>query len=84
MTYKNLPIEEKIKQIREQDIVPVLEGALNYGEPTKALYLAALEEITELRQTVLSLGGTLQMHQPWHLNHPVYARLTFENETETQ
>ena len=38
-------MNEKVKQIRDQDIVPVLENALNYGTPWDTLYLASLEEI---------------------------------------
>ena len=48
-----------VESIRELDIVPVLENALNYGKPWDTLYLAALEEITELRRQVIELGGTL-------------------------
>ena len=48
-----------VESIRERDIVPILANALNYGPPTDTLYLAAIEEITELRRKVLELGGTL-------------------------
>ena len=54
----------KVKEIREQDIVPILENALNYGHPWNTLTMAALEEITELRRRVVALGGTLPMSQP--------------------
>jgi phage tail sheath gpL-like len=42
-------LKERIAHIREQDIVLVLENAVNYGDPWRALYLAAIEEIKELR-----------------------------------
>ena len=42
-------LKERIAHIREQDTVLVLENAVNYGDPWRALYLAAIEEITELR-----------------------------------
>lgn len=48
-----------VKNIRDQDIVAVLENAVNYGTPWETLYIAALQEITELRKQVLELGGTL-------------------------
>jgi pyruvate dehydrogenase complex dehydrogenase (E1) component len=51
----------KVKEIRDQDIVPILENALNYGHPWHTLYMALLEEITELRKQVLALGGQLPM-----------------------
>ena len=51
----------KVKEIRDQDIVPILENALNYGYPWDTLYMASLEEITELRRQVLALGGRLPM-----------------------
>lgn len=50
-----------VKSIREHDIVPVLENALNYGKPWDTLYIASLEEITELRRKVLELGGELPL-----------------------
>lgn len=48
-----------VKNILDQDIVNVLENAVNYGPPWATLYIAALQEITELRKQVLALGGTL-------------------------
>ena len=48
-----------VKNIRDQDIVAVLENAVGYGPPWETLYIAALQEITELRKQVLELGGTL-------------------------
>lgn len=54
-------IETKVEYIRSQDIVPHLEQALKYGYPWDTLYVACLEEITELRRQVLELGGTLEM-----------------------
>jgi hypothetical protein len=54
-------LNNKAKEIRDQDIVPVLENAMNYGDPWRTLYLASLEEITELRRQVIALGGTLPM-----------------------
>ena len=50
-----------VEAIRERDIVPVLENALNYGKPWDKLYLASLEEITELRRKVVELGGELPL-----------------------
>lgn len=43
---------ERVTQIRQQDILLVLENAVNYGDPWRALYLAAIEEIKELREKV--------------------------------
>ena len=54
-------MNDKVKQIRDNDIVPVLENALNYGKPWDSLYLASLEEITDLRRQVVSLGGSLPL-----------------------
>lgn len=54
-------IESKVAEIRSRDIVPHLENALNYGSPWDTLYVACLEEITELRRQVLDLGGSLEM-----------------------
>lgn len=54
-------IERKVADIRSRDIVPHLENALKYGAPWDTLYVACLEEITELRRQVLELGGTLDM-----------------------
>ena len=45
-------LKEKVAQIRAQDTLLVLENALNYGDPWRALYLAAIEEIKELREKV--------------------------------
>lgn len=53
---KNERLRESVQQIRGQDIVPVLQNALNYGEPWNALYQAAIEEINELRCTVIKLA----------------------------
>ena len=50
-----------VESIRAQDIVPVLENALNYGKPWDTLHLASLEEITDLRRKVLELGGELPL-----------------------
>jgi len=54
---------EIIKTIRDRDIVLAIENALNYGPPHDTLFLAALTEITELRQQIIELGGTLPMAQ---------------------
>ena len=51
----------KVKAIRDQDIIPVLENAVSYGYPWDTLYCAAIEEITELRKQVLEMGGTLPL-----------------------
>lgn len=45
-------LKERVAHIREQDILLVLENAVNYGDPWRALYLAAIEEIKELREQV--------------------------------
>ena len=45
-------LTERVTHIREQDILLVLENAVNYGDPWRALYLAAIEEIKELREKV--------------------------------
>lgn len=52
-----------VAQIRKNDVVPILENALNYGSPTDNLYQAAIEEILSLRQQVIALGGSLSMAQ---------------------
>jgi hypothetical protein len=52
-----------VAQIRKNDVVPVLQNALNYGEPTDNLYQAAIEEILSLRRQVIKLGGSLPMAQ---------------------
>ena len=52
---KTKELEQQVKQIRSQDIIPILQNALNYGEPWSALYQAAIEEIAELRQKVIKL-----------------------------
>ena len=36
------------------DIIPVLENAINYGDPWRALYIASIEEIKELRMTIIN------------------------------
>jgi hypothetical protein len=46
-------LDQRVADIRSQDIVPVLENAVNYGDPWRALYLAAIEEIKELRSKVI-------------------------------
>ena len=42
-------LKERVADIRQQDILLVLENAVNYGDPWRALYLAAIEEIKELK-----------------------------------
>ncbi len=42
-------LKERIADIRQQDVALVLENAVNYGDPWRALYLAAIEEIQGLR-----------------------------------
>ena len=49
----------KVKEIREQDIVSVLENSLNYGKPWDTLYMAALEEITEFGRRITN-GSTIR------------------------
>jgi len=47
-------LREKIKRIRkDQDIIPVLENALNYKDGHEALFHAAIEEIKELRSVIV-------------------------------
>jgi hypothetical protein len=43
-------LKHRVADIRQQDILLVLENAVNYGDPWRALYLAAIEEIKELRE----------------------------------
>ena len=51
-------LEKEVAAIRnggfEQggDIIPVLENAVNYGDPWRAIFLASIEEIKELRQII--------------------------------
>ncbi len=52
MTLTDEKLKERVAHIREQDILLVLENAVNYGDPWRALYLAAIEEIKELREKV--------------------------------
>lgn len=49
MTLTDEQLKERIADIRRQDVLLVLENAVNYGDPWRALYLAAIEEIKELR-----------------------------------
>jgi hypothetical protein len=42
-------LRDRVADIRRQDVVSVLENAVNYGDPWRALYIAAIEEIKELR-----------------------------------
>lgn len=41
------------------DIIPVLENAINYGDPWRALYIASIEEIKELRMTIINQAKQL-------------------------
>ena len=41
------------------DVASVLQNAANYEDPWRALYIAAFEEVIELRLKVLALGETL-------------------------
>lgn len=50
MTLTDEQLKQRVADIRQQDILLVLENAMNYGDPWRALYLAAIEEITELRE----------------------------------
>ena len=50
-------LKERIAHIRQQDILLVLENAVNYGDPWRALYLAAIEEIKELRKRIAERIG---------------------------
>jgi hypothetical protein len=56
-------LKEKVATIRNGgptgtgDIIPVLENAINYGDPYRALYIAAIEEIKELRRAINLLGN---------------------------
>ena len=49
MTLTDEQLKQRIADIRRKDILLVLENAVNYGDPWRALYLAAIEEIKELR-----------------------------------
>ena len=72
-------MRDKVKEIRDSDIVPILENALNYGDPWDTLYLASLEEITELRRLVIDLGGTLPMVNPIDKPGVDYPKLYFKD-----
>ncbi len=50
MTLTDEQLKQRVADIRQQDILLVLENAVNYGDPWRALYLAAIEEIKELRE----------------------------------
>lgn len=73
-------LEEKIKHIRDQDTVRVLENALNYGPPWDSLYMACLEEITDLRRQVIKLGGSLPMAQPMSQIEKIPQKLYFTDD----
>lgn len=62
--------------IRENDVVEVLYNAVNYGKPWSPLYMAAIDEIIELRKQVLALGGTLP------LNTNLFTGITKQQRTE--
>jgi len=49
MTLTDEQLKQRVADIRQQDVLLVLENAVNYGDPWRALYLAAIEEIKELR-----------------------------------
>jgi len=44
------------------DIIPVLENAINYGDPYRALYIASIEEIRELRMIIANQAKQLDPH----------------------
>lgn len=69
--------EQKVKDIRDLDVVPVLENALNYGKPWDTLYIACLEEITELRRKVIELGGALPVANTYY--GPDYQKLYYKD-----
>ena len=58
MSFTNM---NNVVAIRANDVVEVLYNAVNYGEPWSPLYKASIDEIINLRQQVLALGGTLPM-----------------------
>lgn len=52
-------IKETVARLRNEDIVPVLENAINAKTGWTPTLIVAAEEIAQLRQKVLTLGGTL-------------------------
>ena len=50
----------KLQQVKSQDIVLVLQNALNYGAPWNVLYQACIEEILELRNQLVNSGQDLK------------------------
>ena len=51
--------KDKVDFIQNQEIILVLANALNYGEASAPLYLAAMQEILTLRNQVRELGGAI-------------------------
>ena len=51
-------LEKEVASIRNGgfeksgDIIPVLENAINYGDPWRAIFIAAIEEIKDLRNII--------------------------------
>ena len=48
-----------VEMIRKQDIIGILQNALNYGKPWDTLYRACIEEILDLRNQIVANGGSL-------------------------
>lgn len=76
-------ITETINRLRNEDIIPVLENAINSKElktwsPT---LIVAAEEITQLRRQVLELGGTLPLKTDL-TGKANYQRLDFSGEVK--
>lgn len=46
------------------DIIPVLQNAINYGDPWRAIFIAAIEEIKELRGalSIIADGDVSRQH----------------------
>ena len=45
-------LKQRVADIRSRGVLSVLENAVNYGDPHRALYIAAIEEILELKNQV--------------------------------
>jgi len=49
-------LRDRIKHIRDQDVVGVLTNALNYKDGHEPLFHAAIEEIRDLRHAIASMA----------------------------
>jgi len=50
-----------VGSICQRDIIPILQNALDYGKPWDTLYQACIEEILDLRNQVVNLGGSFSV-----------------------